>query len=83
MYEILAANPERAERFGRYFSDPDKTADGIFDHYPWVKKASMVDIGGSLGSVAIGIAERFPHIKCFVQDLPDTVAKGAARLPNE
>ncbi|KAI0900877.1 S-adenosyl-L-methionine-dependent methyltransferase [Annulohypoxylon nitens] len=83
MYEILAANPERAERFGRYFSDPDKTADGIFDHYPWEEKATMVDIGGSHGSVAIGIAERFPHIKCFVQDLPDTAAKGAARLPNE
>ncbi|KAI1093832.1 S-adenosyl-L-methionine-dependent methyltransferase [Rostrohypoxylon terebratum] len=69
-----------------YLSVPIPDADGIFDHYPWEQKASMVDIGGSPGShgsVAIGIAERFPHIHCFVQDLAETVAEGAARLSNE
>ncbi|KAI1759594.1 S-adenosyl-L-methionine-dependent methyltransferase [Hypoxylon sp. FL1150] len=83
MYEILAENPERRERFGRYFANPDKTADGIFDNYPWAETSSMVDVGGSFGSVAIGIAQRFPNIKCVVQDLPDTIAEAEPRLPAE
>lgn len=83
MYDILAEYPERGERFGRYFSQPGSTDDGIFGNYPWAEKTTMVDVGGSHGSVAIGIAERYPNMKCFVQDLPDTVAEGASRLPAE
>ncbi|OTA98103.1 hypothetical protein M426DRAFT_17763 [Hypoxylon sp. CI-4A] len=81
MYEILAESPARRERFGRYFANPDKTADGIFDNYPWEDKARMVDVGGSFGSVAIGTAQRFPNIKCVVQDLPDTIAEAIPRVP--
>lgn len=29
MYEILAEDPARRERFGRFFANPDKTADGF------------------------------------------------------
>ncbi len=83
MYDILAENPARRERFGRFISQPEKTHDGLLDNYPWADKTAMVDVGGSHGSVAILIAERFPNIKCFVQDLPDTVAEGASRLPAE
>ncbi|KAK8055068.1 O-methyltransferase [Apiospora rasikravindrae] len=82
MFDIFAEEPFRGERFGRYFSQ-DKTADGLLDNYPWAEKATMVDVGGSHGSVAISIAERFPHMKCYVQDLRDTVAEGASRLPTE
>ncbi|KAI8947010.1 S-adenosyl-L-methionine-dependent methyltransferase [Xylaria longipes] len=83
MYDIFADNPGRGERFGRYFSKPEPVAapDEILDHYPWLGKATMVDVGGSHGAVAIGIARRFADIKCVVQDLPNTVAEGTARLP--
>ncbi|KAI0520797.1 S-adenosyl-L-methionine-dependent methyltransferase [Xylaria bambusicola] len=81
MFDIFADNPDRADRFGRYFSKPDSTADGILENYPWTEKVTMVDVGGSHGSVAISIAERFPNIKCIVQDLPDTVTEGASYLP--
>ncbi|KAI1110868.1 S-adenosyl-L-methionine-dependent methyltransferase [Nemania sp. NC0429] len=47
----------------------------------WAEKATMVDVGGSHGSVAIHVAERFPNMSCVVQDLPDTVADGESRLP--
>ncbi|KAK8110682.1 O-methyltransferase-domain-containing protein [Apiospora kogelbergensis] len=80
MFDLFADEPVRGERFGRYFSQ-DKTADGLLDNYTWAEKASMVDVGGSHGSVAISVAERFPHMVCHVQDLRDTVAKGASRLP--
>ncbi|KAI1771117.1 S-adenosyl-L-methionine-dependent methyltransferase [Hypoxylon cercidicola] len=81
MYDILAENPDRAERFGKYFSQPNESADGLLDNYPWKGKETMVDVGGSHGSVAISIAQRFPNMKCIVQDLPDTASEGASRLP--
>jgi hypothetical protein len=81
MFDIFAENPERAARFGAYFSKSDPTSDGLLDNYPWAELKTMVDVGGSHGSVAIAIAEKFPNMKCFVQDLPDTVAEGATRLP--
>lgn len=81
MFDIFADQPDRADRFGHYFSKPDPTADGLLDDYPWADKKTMVDVGGSYGSVAIRIAERFPNMKCSVQDLPDTVAEGASLLP--
>ncbi|KAI1345640.1 S-adenosyl-L-methionine-dependent methyltransferase [Xylaria sp. FL0043] len=83
MFDIFANNQYRADRFGRYFSkpDPDPTNDGILENYPWGEKATMVDVGGSHGNVAINIAETFPNMKCIVQDLPDTVVEGASYLP--
>ncbi|ETS76496.1 hypothetical protein PFICI_11883 [Pestalotiopsis fici W106-1] len=81
MFDIFADNPERAARFGLYLSKPDPTSDGLLDNYPWADLRTMVDVGGSHGSVAISIAERFPKMKCFVQDLSDTVAEGASHLP--
>ncbi|KAI6089775.1 S-adenosyl-L-methionine-dependent methyltransferase [Hypoxylon rubiginosum] len=80
MYEILAEDPDRANRFAKYFDRPEST-DGLLDNYPWEEKDTMVDIGGSHGSVAISIAERFPNVKCIVQDLPAAVSEGASRLP--
>jgi methylase of polypeptide subunit release factors len=84
MFDVFTDNPDRAERFALHFSQPtDNTADMLLDNYPWADKKTMVDVGGSHGSVAISIAEAFPNIKCFVQDLPDTAAEGALRLPVE
>ncbi|KAI1324462.1 O-methyltransferase-domain-containing protein [Xylariaceae sp. FL0255] len=85
MYDILADHPARAERFGKYFSKPGQEAapDEVLDNYPWPEKKLVVDLGGSHGAIAIGIAKRFPGVKCIVQDLPGTVAEGASRLPAE
>ena len=46
-----------------------------------VGSGTVVDVGGSHGSVAITIAERFPRIRCVVQDLPEVVDEGRAKLP--
>lgn len=81
MFDIFADNPGRASRFGMYFSRDRESPNTLLDNYAWAEKETMVDVGGSHGSVAINIAERFPHIKCVVQDLPDTVAEGDFRLP--
>lgn len=81
MFDFFVDNPTRADRFGMYFSKPDESPTHLLENYPWETKKTVVDVGGSHGSVAIAIAEQFTHIKCFVQDLPETVKEGASRLP--
>ncbi|KAI1394365.1 S-adenosyl-L-methionine-dependent methyltransferase [Hypoxylon trugodes] len=83
MYEIFAGNPERGERFGAYFSREDEPGRMLLDNYPWGSHETIIDVGGSHGSVAIEIAKKFSKVKCIVQDLADTAAEGASRLPAE
>ena len=55
----------------------------MLDNYPWESFKTFADVGGSYGHVAISVAERFPNVKCIVQDLPGVVEKGRARLPKK
>lgn len=60
----------------------------LLDAYPWAslndgKGSLIVDVGGSHGPVSIALAQRFPSVRCIVQDLPDTIAKGPAQTPPE
>lgn len=80
MWDIFSESPARAGRFGLHFAKPDQTFHGLLKGYPWENVTSMVDVGGSYGSVAIKVAEAFPHMKCYVQDLPEVVSEGTLRL---
>ena len=57
----------------------------LLNGYPWesIGKGVVVDLGGSQGSVAISIAERYPQLNCVVQDLPKVIEQGQAALPKE
>jgi 16S rRNA G1207 methylase RsmC len=81
MFDIFAQDPARGARFGMLFSRADEPSSMLLDNYPWSDIQTFIDVGGSHGSIAIGLANRFPQVKCVVQDLPDTVAEGIARLP--
>jgi 16S rRNA G1207 methylase RsmC len=81
MFDIFAQDPARGARFGMLFSRPDEPSAMLLDNYPWNDIQTFIDVGGSHGSIAIGLANQFPQIKCIVQDLPDTIAEGASRLP--
>jgi len=63
------------------FSRADEPFTMLFDNYPWSDVQTFIDVGGSHGSIAIGLASQYPQIKCVVQDFPDTVAEGFSRLP--
>ncbi|MCJ1268942.1 hypothetical protein MMC22_008830 [Lobaria immixta] len=43
----------------------------------------FVDFGGSFGTVAISIVNRFPHLECVIQDEPPIVTEGKSKLPVE
>jgi len=44
---------------------------------------TLVDIGGGIGHVAIAAAQKFPTLKCVVQDIGTVVAEGRDGLPEE
>ncbi|KAL7277459.1 hypothetical protein ACG7TL_008380 [Trametes sanguinea] len=49
----------------------DKTA------FPWdtlPQNAVIVDVGGGIGGVSVELAAAYPHIRCIVQDRPQTVS---------
>ncbi|MCJ1314135.1 hypothetical protein MMC25_007815 [Agyrium rufum] len=91
MWDLFTENPERGKKFGKAMSmmssvkgyDPRYLLDG----YPWKEivgnEGTVVDVGGSHGSVAISIAQEYPQIKCVVQDLAGPVKEGKAKLPEE
>ncbi|KAI9664064.1 MAG: hypothetical protein M1821_007555 [Bathelium mastoideum] len=47
------------------------------------KDGVLVDVGGSHAQVSIAIAQRWPEVKCIVQDLPDTIKGLDERVPAE
>ena len=55
----------------------------ILDNYPWesLGDGTVVDVGGSHGAVSVAIAQRFPSLRCIVQDLPDVVADARTKIP--
>jgi hypothetical protein len=81
MFDVFAQDASRSARFAMLFSRADEPPAMLLNNYPWTDVQKFVDVGGSHGSIAIGLASQYPHIECVVQDLPDTVAEGAERLP--
>ena len=89
MWEVFAENQERGQKFARAMSAVGK-AKGyepqlLLDGYPWetLGNGTVVDVGGSHGSVVISVAQCFPQLKCIVQDLPEVVEEGRAKVPTD
>lgn len=79
LFVEFGKDPERAKRFANAMNffgmksgfEPKH----IVDSYDWatIDTGLLVDVGGSDGSLSIAIAERFPKIRCVVQDLSEVV----------
>lgn len=57
--------------------------DYIVNGYDWgsIDNGTVVDVGGSHGSLSIAIAQHFPKLRCITQDLPEVVKVGQRDLP--
>ena len=55
----------------------------ILNGFGWdsIGKGTVVDVGGSHGSLSIAIAQKFPPLHCIVQDKPEVVKLGQESLP--
>lgn len=55
------------------------------DAFPWpdLGDGAVVDVSGGYGTFSIALAERFPSLRCIVQDRADVITEGQARLATE
>ena len=87
LYDELQKHPERSQRFANAMSARAARipVDYLFQCFDWqaLGKATVVDVGGSHGSVAIALAQRYPDLSLIVQDFANVVAEGAERLPKQ
>ena len=62
---------------------PGLEAAHIVNGFSWdaLQNGTVVDIGGSRGSIGIALAQSFPSLHIIVQDRPEVVQQGRSRLP--
>lgn len=76
VFNELAKHPARQKRYAdamRWFNtNPEFDLIHILDNYlrESLGDGTIVDVGGSHGAVSVVIAQRFPSLRCIVQDLP-------------
>ncbi|KAI1128687.1 sterigmatocystin 8-O-methyltransferase [Nemania abortiva] len=89
MYGIIAANPKRSQRFANFMKTSAASYDNDVVHalegYNWAAlgTATVVDVGGSQGHIAIQLAKHFPKLDILVQDTEGVVAGADKNVPEE
>ena len=85
MMDVVGEDSERSKRMAGAMSfthaGPGYGVEHVLNNFDWgeAECGSLVDVGGSLGTVAIEIARHFPMMRCIVQDLPEVIA--GAKVP--
>lgn len=88
IYEELAKYPQRAQRFGDamtlFNSDQGFEPSYLVDNYDFanIHTGTVVDVGGSHGSVSIEIVQKHPNLHCVVQDFAPVIEEGKRQLPS-
>ncbi|KAL8794412.1 MAG: hypothetical protein Q9195_002999 [Heterodermia aff. obscurata] len=88
MFDEIARHHDRDQRYADAMT---YIANGIgLEHhhivngYDWASlgEGTVVDVGGSQGSLSIAIAQAFPSLRCIVQDRAEVIALGQEKLPS-
>lgn len=85
VYKAWDTDPVRGPRFGRAMDGFQSTSayktDHIINAWDWQllpSGSTVVDVGGSRGTIAYALAKAFPNPKFIVQDLPEIVSQAQA-----
>lgn len=68
-----------------FSTGPGLEATHLMQGFPWdtLRCGTVVDVGGSDGSISIMLAQSFQSLRFVVQDRPEVVQRGRADLPAE
>ena len=69
-----------ADAMAWFSSAPGFGPEGLVNAIPWGGYETVVDVGGNIGLASQAIARAHEGVKLIVQDLPDPVAEGRAKL---
>ncbi|KAK1759952.1 S-adenosyl-L-methionine-dependent methyltransferase [Echria macrotheca] len=93
-FETLKHDAERTRRFAGSMSMltamPGFEPTAALESYDWGalmtqkdgEDATVVDVGGSAGTFAVALTDKYPSLRVVVQDLPDVIDKARAGLPS-
>ena len=86
-FHEIAKHPARDKRYADamawFASGPGFEPTGLVEAIPWGEYDTVIDIGGNTGLISQAISQKHPSVKFIVQDRPEPVAEGRARLPQE
>lgn len=88
-FKMLAENAERGRRYENsmkcFMRSGGREPFHTVDNYAWdaINNGTIIDVGGNDGGIAIALLQRFPSIKCIVQDQAHVVAKYQDKTPPE
>ena len=86
-FEEVNGDDTRLQRFNEALSWQEKARGTDIDQlvvgFDWesLGDSLLVDVGGSDGVAAVGLAEQFRHLHCVVQDLPSVIEGIKKRQP--
>lgn len=86
-WEMLAEDPARQAKYDNamrpFSNDRTFSTAQVVEGFDWeaLRKATIVDVGGGMGTVSKSLAEAFPLLTLIVQDKADVVANGSAEDP--
>ncbi|KAL9601040.1 MAG: hypothetical protein Q9179_003001 [Wetmoreana sp. 5 TL-2023] len=87
-FDELAAHPQREKRYAtamEWFSTgPGLEITHIIRGLDWASlgAATVVDVGGSYGSLSVALCQEFLQLSCIVQDRPEVIKAAQAKLPS-
>ncbi|EMD84962.1 hypothetical protein COCHEDRAFT_1189067, partial [Bipolaris maydis C5] len=87
-FEYLEAHPDMTKAFAGYMRGLQRSRMGklqhVVDGFDWANlgEANIVDVGGSTAHASIALASAFPDLHFTIQDLPEVVQEGKAKLPH-
>jgi len=85
-FEYLEAHPDMNKAFSGYMRALQRSGSGSAQHivngFDWASlgEANIVDVGGSTAHASIALASAFPDLQFTIQDLPEVVSEGKAKL---
>lgn len=78
-WDYCVANPKVMDDFAQAMKDNSRASmQGILDHGDFSNIATVVDVGGGFGHLAIALLERYSHLRATVLDLPELAPKSRA-----
>lgn len=80
-WDFLNANPKELEDFGEAMKANSHTSlVGVLEHCDFSGVATVSDVGGGFGHLAVALLAKYPDLRASVFDLPDLIPVAKANL---